>query len=55
MPDNGTSCTPDHCAYGPGHACDKVTAHPELFPAEGGWTYAWRKRRGWSKDSRPSW
>jgi hypothetical protein len=38
----GTDCTPAHCSYGAGHACDAVTRHPDAFPPGGGWQYAWR-------------
>ncbi len=40
-----TDCTPNRCGYGHGHACETVTRHPELFPAGGRWTYAWRAYR----------
>lgn len=45
LPPGRTDCTPNHCSYGHGHACDVVTAFPEQFPEAGGWRYAWRDRR----------
>jgi hypothetical protein len=49
IPEGKTNCTPSHCAYGHGHACQLVTAYPEAFPPEGGWTYAWRGERARGK------
>lgn len=42
MSDHKTDCTPGHCAYGYGHACNVVTRFPEAFPPGGGWSFAWR-------------
>ena len=48
---DGTDCTPQHCSYGWGHACETVTRYPEQFPPGGNWRYAWRdqhdEERAW--------